>query len=164
MNQHTPNTPANAPLAALRAGLGLYFVLAGLAKARGELTNGFGSFRSSESFLALQPAWLPDLCATPFGLALPWVEIVVGLTLAAGLFTRISALLTAAMLLSFTIALVGIAGISGGSPGPFHPNFLLLAASAIFIAKGPVAFSLDQSALVRNALRKPRVLPRPAAA
>ncbi|MEM1166259.1 MAG: DoxX family protein [Planctomycetota bacterium] len=133
-----------AGLVLLRGGLGGYFALAGLAKARGELANGFGSFRNSDGFLALQPAWLPDLLATPYGLVLPWVEIVVGLSLALGLFTRLSALVTLGMLASFTIVLVSASGLSGGSPGPFHPNFLMIFGAVVFMGRGGGRLSLDR--------------------
>ena len=131
-------------LVALRAGIGAYFLLAGLAKASGEVSNGVGAFRNSDSFNALQPAWLPDLFAAPYGYVLPWAEIVIGAALALGLFTRISAALTLGMLLSFTIALVGANGLSGGSPGPFHTNFLLMFATIAFVGLGPVRCSIDQ--------------------
>lgn len=131
-------------LAASRVGLGAYFALAGFGKVRGELTNGVGAFRNSESFLALQPGWLPDLLATPYGIVLPWVEVVVGVTLAIGLFTRISAALTLGMLASFTVALMAAAGLSGGAPGPFHPNVLMIFIAVALIGSGGHAFALDQ--------------------
>lgn len=131
-------------LVALRAGLGGYFLFAGIGKASGELSNGIGTFASGPAFSALQPSWLPDAMALPYGYVLPWAEIVIGAALAAGLFTRISAALTLGMLLSFTIVLVGANGLSGGSPGPFHPNFLMIFGAIVFVGMGPVRLSVDQ--------------------
>lgn len=125
-----------------RASLGLYFLLAGVGKVRGELQNGLGSFYEG-SFQGLQPEWLPTFFAAPYGYALPWAEVVIGATLVLGLATRISATLIALMLLSFTIALMIANGISGGGPGPFHANVVMLALSLMLIVLGGGAISVD---------------------
>lgn len=142
-NRPSPAALTEPALLATRVAIGGYFLLAGFGKVKGELANGLGSFARSDSFGGLQPAWLPDLMAMPYGFALPWAEVVIGLSLMAGLATRISAGLTAAMLASFTIALVTALGLSGGSPGPFHPNFVMLAAVLVFAARGGGSLSVD---------------------
>jgi len=48
---------------------------------------------------------LPDALARPFGLALPWIEVLIGLYLLLGLFTRIVAAVSAAVLVLFLVAL-----------------------------------------------------------
>ena len=48
---------------------------------------------------------LPDGLARPFGLALPWIEVLIGLYLLLGLFTRIVAAVSAAVLVLFLVAL-----------------------------------------------------------
>ncbi|MFW5683006.1 MAG: DoxX family protein [Phycisphaeraceae bacterium] len=125
-----------------RVALGLYFLLAGVGKVRGELQNGIGSFYES-SFQDLQPDWLPTFFAAPYGYALPWAEVVIGATLVLGLATRISATLIALMLLSFTIALMIANGISGGGPGPFHANIVMLTLALMLITLGGGAISVD---------------------
>ena len=125
-----------------RASLGLYFLLAGVGKVRGELQNGLGTFYEG-SFQGLQPAWLPTFFAAPYGYALPWAEVVIGAMLVLGLATRISSTLIALMLLSFTIALMLAKGPSGGSPGAFHPNVVMLTLSMLIIALGGGAISVD---------------------
>ena len=125
-----------------RGSLGLYFLLAGVGKVRGELSNGLGSFYEGP-FSSMQPSWLPDLLAAPYGYALPWAEVVIGAMLTLGLATRLSATLVALMLLSFTVALMLARGVSGGSPGPFHPNVILLALSLLLVVVGGGALSVD---------------------
>src|SRR5579864_6890432 len=48
---------------------------------------------------------LPTSLARLFGLALPWIEVLLGLYLLIGLFTRITAVATAALLGVFLVAL-----------------------------------------------------------
>jgi uncharacterized membrane protein YphA (DoxX/SURF4 family) len=48
---------------------------------------------------------LPSELIRPFGLALPWLEVMLGLYLLVGLFTRVSALVTAALLVIFLYSL-----------------------------------------------------------
>lgn len=61
---------------------------------------------------------MPSALTRPLGLALPWVEVVLGLYLLVGLFTRIAAGATAALLAVFVVALaVQIARGRGGSCG-----------------------------------------------
>lgn len=126
-----------------RVSLGAYFLFAGVAKAQGELNSGFGTFAKSEAFAALQPSWLSDLFAAPYGYALPWAEIVVGATLALGFATRFSAFIVFMMLASFTIALMSALGISGGSPGPFHSNVILAAVALYAVGAGGGKLSVD---------------------
>lgn len=132
-----------AALLATRVALGGYFLLAGIGKVQGELSGGLGSFARGDAFTGLQPAWLPGLMAAPYGYALPWLEVLFGVALAAGLFTRISAAAIFGMLASFTIALMAASGISGGSPGPFHANVILAAAALVFLARGGGTLSAD---------------------
>ena len=146
-----------------RVALGGYFLLAGVAKARGEFANGFGSFARSDSFAALQPAWLPDLFALPYGFVLPWAEILVGATLALGLATRFSALIILLMLVSFTIALMGAFGVSGGSPGPFHSNVILAAIALYAVGAGGGRWSIDALLARRGSTNAtPAAPPKPA--
>jgi len=125
-----------------RASLGLYFLLAGVGKLRIELREGMGTFYEGP-FASLRPAWLPDVVAGPYGYALPWAEVVVGTMLALGLATRLSAVLIALMLTSFTVALTLERGLGGGGPGPFHANFVMLPLALMFVVLGGGLVSVD---------------------
>ncbi|MEO0513712.1 MAG: DoxX family protein [Planctomycetota bacterium] len=125
--------------------LGGYFTLAGVAKVRGELGEGLGTFYRG-SFSSLQPAWLPDLLAAPYGYALPWLEVVVGVAFMAGFFGTIAAILTGLMIFSFTIALVvkfGLLAQPDAARHPFNSNYIQIAACALLACLGPGRLSVD---------------------
>lgn len=123
--------------------LGLYFLLAGLAKAAGEFHDGFGTFYNSV-FKGMQPPFLPDFLGAPMGYLLPWLEIVFGFLFLIGLLTRVSAVVLALLLTSFTMALIyANHSIAGGGPGAFHSNVLLIAICLIVLAAGPGKLSVD---------------------
>jgi uncharacterized membrane protein YphA (DoxX/SURF4 family) len=143
MSQESRPVLTESALLATRVALGGYFLLAGFGKVQGELSGGLGSFARGPAFTGLQPSWLPDLMAAPYGYALPWIEVLFGATLAAGLFSRISAAAIFGMLASFTVALMTANGISGGSPGPFHANVILAAAALVYLARGGGPLSVD---------------------
>jgi len=133
-------------LLVLRVALGLYLLLAGVGKVQGEINNGIGSFYNGP-FKGLQPAWLPDLLAAPYGYALPWLEVLVGALLVIGLFGRLAAIGGLLMLVSFTIVL-GMANNSitaqgAGAPGPYHANYIQSAAYLLLTLMGCGAWSVD---------------------
>ncbi|MEQ9453117.1 MAG: DoxX family protein [Phycisphaeraceae bacterium] len=132
--------------------LGLYFLGAGLAKVQGELNDGIGSFYNGP-FKGMQPSWLPNVLAAPYGYALPWAEVVVGALLAIGLFTKVNAALTFLMTLSFTIALMMANGLSGGGPGVFHTNVFLCVIAAHILVVGGGPLSVDATFMGRAAKR-----------
>jgi len=88
-------------------------------------------------------ASLPDAIATPYGYALPFAELICGLALVLGLFTRISAGLITLMLLSIAVAVVSAKGITGGAPGPFHHSIVLAAMAYLLAIVGPGRLALD---------------------
>jgi uncharacterized membrane protein YphA (DoxX/SURF4 family) len=95
-----------APLQALcRLALGGIFVYASLDKIAhpGEFARIIANY-----------AILPDFLVTLAALALPWVELVAGLCLVAGLWPRSAALLLSLLLLLFTAAL-GVNALRGVS-------------------------------------------------
>jgi uncharacterized membrane protein YphA (DoxX/SURF4 family) len=146
----TKQTLVDIGLLLTRATIGLYLTLAGIHKCIGEFKNGFGSFYRS-SFKGLQPGWLPDALAAPYGYVLPWIEVVIGALLMLGLFGKIAAALTGLMILSFTIALamkMGIRAQPGDAPSPFSANYIQIAACFLLTFVGPGRFSLD--ALIRK--------------
>jgi len=129
-----------------RLALGGYLALAGFAKAAGEINNGLGSFYNGY-FQAMQPAWLPDILAAPYGYALPWLEIVVGLMVALGFATTLASLAQALMIASFTIALAMAHGLDAqpdSAPGPFSANYIMIAATLLIAAAGPGRVAIDR--------------------
>ena len=76
--------------------LALVFLVAGGSK----IPNAWAFVHTVEGY-----NMLPHAVARPFGLALPWIEVLIGLYLLIGLFTRIVALVTGAALVVFLIAL-----------------------------------------------------------
>ena len=117
-----------------RLSLGVLFVLAGVRKLlpAGEANmldkmNGFASFVASQ-------APMPEFLGKAYGYALPWVEIIVGLMLAIGLLTRLSATLIGLMLLSFIIAM-GPEWWPESGPA-FSKNFILLTLCLLIISTG----------------------------
>ena len=141
-------TLVDVGLLLLRVSIGLYLLLAGIGKVRGEFNNGFGSFYRG-NFSKMQPAWLPDAFAAPYGYALPWAEVIVGALLILGLFGSIAAAITGLMILSFTIALAFQFNSITAQPaeakgGAFSANYIQVAACFLLTFVGPGAISLDR--------------------
>ena len=140
-----PDTAYDAGLFLLRLVFGGYFLWAGINKALGEINQGLGSFYNGP-FKGLQPTWLPDVLAAPYGYALPWLEIVLGVMLVLGLFSTIVALVIALMIVSFTVALALKMGWTAQPPdagGPFSPNYLQIVAHLALAIMGPGRWSID---------------------
>ena len=116
-----------------RLAIGVYFVMAGIAKVRGGVQNFVdGAYAKST------PSWLPEAMAKPYGYAVPWLEILVGASVALGFFGRIGAGVMSLMLLSFMLAL----GIADGNK-PYSTNIILFALAILLAIAGSGAFSLD---------------------
>lgn len=133
-------------LFALRISVGLYMLLAGIGKVQGEINNGLGSFHDGP-FTFMKPDWLPSALALPYGYALPWLEVLVGVTLIVGLFTRITGVVGLGMLASFTIALIikndTLAAQPDGPGGPFNANYIQCTAYLLFVLVGAGHWSVD---------------------
>jgi uncharacterized membrane protein YphA (DoxX/SURF4 family) len=134
---------------ALRLAIGLLLIVAGVLKAHD------GPAATATSIAGYR--MLPASIVAPLGVALPYVEILLGAYLVLGLFTRVAAWLAAAQFAIFSIAVASlvIRGIPAdcgcfGSSIPTPPTWghvaldVLLAALAVAIAStAPGAFSLD---------------------
>lgn len=147
MNQ---NSKLDAGLLVLRTSLGLYLLLAGVGKVQGELNNGLGSFYQGKGFQGLQPEWLPDLLAAPYGYALPWLEVIVGALLIIGLFGHLAAVAGLLMLVSFTMAKVmasgDIAATGPSDAGAFSTNYIQVAGYLLLSLVGCGAWTVDSKA------------------
>ena len=126
-----------------RLSIGVYLLLAGVGKITGE--GGIPGFVGGP-YKAMTPPWLPPTVATPFGYALPILEVVFGLLLEIGLFGRFSAWVVSLLLLSFTVALYH-AGMFWHTPpavpGPYHTNVILITTSLLLAIAGPGCVSVD---------------------
>lgn len=130
----------------LRVSVGLYMLLAGVGKVQAEIKDGLGTFANGP-FSSLQPSWLPDGLGLPYGYVLPWLEVLIGLFLIVGFYTRLTALAGMGMLASFTIALIiafdTISAVEPGDPYPFSPNYIQCAAYLLLALVGAGAWSID---------------------
>jgi uncharacterized membrane protein YphA (DoxX/SURF4 family) len=124
-----------------RISLGLLFLLAGVRKliptveaGLWEKWNGFAGYVASQ-------APLHEALGKAYGFALPPVEILAGLLLIIGLFSRVSAVVIALMLLSFIIAM-GIAWwpVEGAA---YDKNVIYFTLALLLAAAGAGKYSID---------------------
>lgn len=120
--------------------LGLYMLLAGW----GKMAGGVGKFVDG-GFKSMTPAWLPEAIARPYGYVIPIAELLLGLMLILGLFSRIAAGLMTLVLLSISIALMTQFGVTGGDKAgpPFHHAYLLTVMSFMLAIIGSGRLALD---------------------
>lgn len=140
-----PRILIDLSLLLLRVALGLYFLIAGVGKVKGELSEGLGTFYNS-SFKGLQPDWLPNWLAMPYGYTLPWLEVLFGGLLILGILGRLTALVIFLMLASFIIALAMANGIDAQDDKahtPFSPNYVLAGAALVLFTSGMGLISFD---------------------
>jgi len=98
----------------------------------GQKLNDFAAFSASK-------APLPELLGKAYGYALPWTELVFGVLLFIGVYTRVSATVIALLLLSFLIAM-GPEWWPDQGPA-FSKNFILLSLALLFAAAGSGRFA-----------------------
>lgn len=115
--------------------LGGYMAVAGYAKV---FNTGVGAFVRG-SYAERMPAWLPGFVATPYGYALPFLELATGVLLVVGLFTRITSLVMAALLLSIVVA-VGPGFLKGP---PMHHAVVMTGMALLIAAVVGGSFSAD---------------------
>ena len=121
-----------------RITLGLYMLLAGWHKMSGPGLSGF-----SNIVVGMRPNWLPEAIARPYGYALPVAELLTGLAIILGLFTRWAGGIMALVLLSIFVAVVNDKGIAGGADGPFHFTIVFAAMAFMLAIIGPGRLALD---------------------
>lgn len=136
-------TVADLGLLLLRLPIGAFFFLAGLGKVMG----GVGKFASEH----VAQAPLPQGLASAYLHCLPFAEIIVGIGIILGFATRWVTLIGFLMVLSFIIAVTGVAG--GG--GPFHYNILILSILLGLNFVGPGRISADKMIVTRRERRAP---------
>jgi len=129
---------AEAAKSATRIALGWFLLHQGWVKVVQDLSGGPGTFYQSSLFQNNNPAWLPAFIAAPYGYALPWIELVFGVLLMAGLFNRITAGATTLIFLSITVA-----WLDAGNLFPRHMLMIFTPLAAYYFFAGPGRYSLD---------------------
>ena len=130
---HSP-AATSLGLLLMRAPLGVYFALAGIHKFQGGVSNFVaGSMKSV-------PPFMPEVLGKAYLYCLPAAEVVVGVCLVLGLFSRLIGCIATLMLISFTIAVTGVAGQGGA---PFHPNLIFIGIALAVMLAGPGGYAVD---------------------
>jgi len=135
-NPLTTNQARDTALLLARVSLGVLFLMAGYTKVAGGV-NEFveGHFKS-----------IPTFVSPSFGKiylqALPWTEMLVGLMLVVGFYTRIAAALASLMLISFIIAITGV-GFHGKPQ--VEPNVVYLGLAILLTTTGGGQIAVDHS-------------------
>lgn len=134
-------------LLAARVPFGAYFAIAGYNKIAGPGVAGFVSMQ-----IGTAKAFMPEPLAKAYLGALPLVEVLVGLAIVLGVFVRANAVITSLLLVSFIIAVNGLAltlaGVSPGPGEPFNKNVVFLGLSLLLAVLGGGRIGLDR--LVRS--------------
>lgn len=138
----------NVALLLCRLSLGFLFFFAGLRKMMP--FDSIGSNLSGFVNNAVVPnAPLPEILAKAYGYALPFVELIAGIFLILGLFTRTSATLIGLMLLSFIIAF-GIKWWPEQGPA-YDSNVVFLTLALLLAVVGAGAWGID--GMIRNKVK-----------
>ena len=126
--------PLDIGLLLARFPVGLLFFLAGVGKLKG----GVGNF--VEHADKAIPSFLPLALGVAYLHAVPFAEVLVGLSIMLGIFTRIAGLISSLMLISFMIA---VTGIHPSGREPLQYNIVLLGISLCLMLVGPGRYSAD---------------------
>lgn len=96
-------------------------------------------------FKPMEPDWLPDALGTTYAYVIPFAELVLGVLVIVGLFTRTLSTLLLLMVASFAWAVAEgnlVSLFTGGVP--FHHNLLILAMLIMLMFGGPGRISIDR--------------------
>lgn len=129
-------TSSGLGLLLIRIPLGVFFAWAGVNKLTSE--GGVGGFVDFAK--GMVPDWAQgfDQYMDMYLQSIPYAEVALGALLVLGAFTRLSGLLIALMITSFSLA----SGAFTEQPhGIFHPNILMIAMAAglMFTGAGPLS-------------------------
>jgi uncharacterized membrane protein YphA (DoxX/SURF4 family) len=125
-----------------RVALGAYVAVAGFRKVKAEINDGVGTFLRG-NYAARQPHWIPEFIATPYGYALPWLELGLGLLVLVGLFGRVSSWAMTLMLLSIAVALAYNWELVKLEPPTVHHILPMIALAFWLALSGAGSLSID---------------------
>ena len=132
----------------LRLPIGVLFAFGGKMKI---FTMGVGKF--VEEATKFVPSYLPPPVGKAYLYAVPFAELLVGICLMLGVFTRFISLITALMLLSFMMAVTGWKDPQGG---PFNASVAYFCVALALMFLGPGRISVDAVLPRRGAKGKPK--------
>jgi putative oxidoreductase len=132
-----PGSPTGIGLLLLRVPIGAYFFIAGFGKIAG---TGLSAFIARG--MSVAPAGVPEPVMKGYLGALPFLEMIVGVLVAIGLFTRVASFVMSLMLVSFLVAL-GKGFAFDGSAEPFDKNIVFLGLTLSLVFAGGGRFSVD---------------------
>ncbi|MGN6626286.1 MAG: DoxX family protein [Tepidisphaeraceae bacterium] len=134
------NHPAMIDISLLlgRVALGLYVLLEGW-----HLLAGPGLSGSASMVAWVRPSWAPEGVARAFGYVMPVAELLSGMMLIAGLFTRWAGGVMTVLLVGMFIGYVNYKGITGGADGPFHYTAVFAPMAFMIAIIGPGRLALD---------------------
>ncbi len=121
-----------------RVMLGWFLLHQGWGKVVQDWTGGPGTFYQGNQFQNSSPDWIPGFILAPYGYALPWVELVFGGLLLAGVWNRVSAGVSFLIFLSITVA-----WLDAGNLLPRHMLMVFTPLAAWYFFAGPGRFSVD---------------------
>ncbi|MEM7624033.1 MAG: DoxX family protein [Planctomycetota bacterium] len=125
-----------------RLTLGVLFVFAGIRKVFPG--GGKGPWQAMQEFAGYvaSNAPLPEALGRAYGYALPWGEILFGLLLMLGFYTRLAAVVIGLMLISFMLEF-GIAWWPKSGPA-FDKNVIYLTLAFLLAVTGGGRYALEQ--------------------
>jgi len=135
-NPLTTPEAQNFGLLMARLPMGILFFWQGLHK-----LNRTGPDDFVSSSLHYVPDCLPSWFGHNFLTVLPFVEMLVGLMIALGFLTRVGAFFASLLLISFIIAVTGLADADGKMP--FHPNLIFLGVTLVLMSHGGGKCAID---------------------
>ena len=121
-----------------RVSLGLYLIKVSAQKmfvAGQSLGQSYDAWMTM--FHKTTPGFVPTFIATPYGYALPWLEMLIGILLVLGLFFRTAAVAAMLLLLSIYIAL------TAGGGGVAHHSLVFATFAFLLVFTGPGNISLQ---------------------
>lgn len=122
----------------VRLSLGAYLFFAGVRKAFSQGSDiRLSASTWMEKYNAMTPAFVPGFIATPWGYAIPWLELILGALLVLGVFFRVTTVLTTVMMLSIAIAVVAKDGTL------LHHSVIITTVTFLLIFLGAGRFSAD---------------------
>lgn len=134
-NPFTSPVWTNLGLLIVRIPIGLLFICAGWNKI---IHMGVGHFVAGSAHSL--PHFLPEYLGKTYLYLFPFFELVMGVMVLLGLWTRLAAFILSLMLISIIWAVTGI----WQPPMPFHPNVVFLSITLLLWFAGGGNFTIDR--------------------